>query len=98
MRIGVVRKGATDRLDYDVSFVDWLTTGDIIHEAEASIEQNTDTGPLVIESVAVFNAQRKVKVWLSGGNSGETYMVAVSITTNEGRVKTVCFQVRVTSC
>jgi hypothetical protein len=98
MRIGRVRKGTTDRLDYDVLYGDWLTEADTIFEAEAVIEENTDDSPLVIDSVAVFNDQNKVKVWLSGGLEGETYNIALTVTTDQGRIKTVCFQVRMTSC
>jgi hypothetical protein len=98
MRIGVVRKSAADRLDYDVSFAEWLTKDDEIIEAEASIENNTEADPLVIESAAVFNEHRKVKLWMNGGERGTSYNVNLFVTTAQGRVKKNCFQVRVTGC
>lgn len=98
MRIGSVRKGEDDRLDYDISFVEWLTDGDTIAEVEATIEDNGGETPLAVDSVAAFNDAKKVKVWLSGGTYGTPYTVEVTITTTLGRVKTACFQVRIVNC
>ena len=97
MRIGTVRKGAEDRLDYDVSFAEWLTHEDTLIEAEASVVGGPDEA-LQVESVGVFNDQKAVKVWLNGGTAGASYTVETTITTNQGRIKTVCFRVRVMSC
>jgi len=98
MRIGSVRKGEDDRLDYDISFVEWLTDGDTIAEVEAVIEDNGGEKPLAVDAVSAFNDDQKVKVWLSGGTYGTPYTVDVTITTVLGRIKVACFQVRVTDC
>lgn len=93
MRLGEMRKGPVDRLDYDIRFGEWLTDDDTIVEAEAEAEDG-----LTVDSVAVNNDDQIVKVWLSGGEDGATYEVGVTITTTEGRVKHVCFRVRVNEC
>lgn len=94
MRVGVARKAPGDQLDYDVRFEEWLTDGDTIIEAEAE----ADDDALTVDSVSVNSSDHIVKVWLSGGEDGGAYTVTLTITTDEGRVKEVCFQVRVTGC
>jgi len=99
VRIGSVRKGEDDILDYDLSYVEWLTDGDTIIEAEAVVEApNGGAVPLAIDSVSAFSDDKKVKVWLSGGTYGTPYTVETTITTSLGRVKTTCFQVRIMTC
>lgn len=75
--------------DYDVSFVEYLAarsdTG-ISHTVVA------DDGITVEESAL---ADGVVKVWLSGGTSGVTYKVTVTLTTSGGRIKQAEFQVKV---
>lgn len=82
-------KRPEDRLDYDVDFSRWLSAGDSITGATVAISDGT---------VAIddhdFTATA-VKVWLSGGEDGETAIVTVTITTTQGRTKEVCFRVRV---
>ena len=94
MRVGTVRKGEGDRLDYDIDFADWLTDGDTIAEVEAVIDDNGGETPLAVDAVSAFNDDRKVKVWLSGGTYGTLYTVDMTVTTLLGRIKTVCFKVR----
>ena len=90
--LGTVRKRPDDHLDYDVSFEHWLSSGDTITDATASVEPEG----VAVDSVQIFGAV--VKVWLSGGTAGDSHAVVVTATTSQGRVKEVQFNLRVTEC
>jgi len=90
--LGTVRKRLDDHHDYDVSFARWLSSGDTIPDATASVEPEGVT----VDSVQIFGTV--VKVWLSGGTAGDSHAVVVTATTSQGRVKEVQFNLRVTEC
>lgn len=89
--LGTVRKRPDDTLDYDVEFARWLSDGDSITSATA-----VATAGVSINAVQVFGTV--VKVWIAGGTAGESYAIEVTATTNQGRVKDVKFNLRVTEC
>lgn len=90
--LGVKRKQPGDTLDYDIDFGDWLVEGDSLVAATATASPDG----LVIGDVE--RLPPLVKVWLSGGVDGESYTVTVTVTTADGRVKTVNFNLRVSEC
>lgn len=90
--LGVRIKAPEARRDADVSFDRWLVEGDHIVSANAE----ADSDELDIESVQVFD--EIVKVWISGGLNGRSYTVKVIVTTDQGRIQTACFRVRVSDC
>ena len=87
-----MEKSSTDLLDYEVSFVDWLDDGDEIASATSEISGGT----AIIEQTQVTTS--KVKVWISGGENGESNEVKVTATTTGGRIKTECFRLRIRDC
>lgn len=92
-----LRKKPADQLDYDVEFERWLSDDDSVQSADAVASTvDDDAAPLVVESVQLFGTV--VKVWISGGSAGESYEINVTATTADGRVKEVCFIIRVTEC
>lgn len=95
MRVGVLRKGADDRRDYDIGFDQWLPEGDSLIDVEATIEDAPDAS-LVIDAASVDGTD--AKVWLSGGTENLSYKVEARVTTAQGRIKVACFTVRITSC
>lgn len=90
--IGTVRKRPSDQLDYDIDFGRWLSEGDAIQGASASVEPIG----VSVDSVQAFGVI--VKVWLSGGVSGSSQRVSVMVTTAQGRTKEVSFNLRVAEC
>ena len=84
-------KRPDDRKDYDVDFSRWLTTGDAI---SAVNEVTVAEGSTVAVDDYDFTDD-EVKVWLIEGEIGETAHVTVEVTTTQGRVKEICFKVRV---
>ncbi len=90
--LGTVRKRPDDQLDYDVEFERWLSDGDTITDATAV----ADPEGITVSSTQVFGTV--VKVWLAGGEAGNSHKITVTTTTAQGRVKEVTFNVRVTDC
>lgn len=85
-------KKPTDRLDYDVDFgKHWLTNGDAIDTVDSVTVDTTGT----VAQDGYTHIGTAVKVWLKDGTDGETATVTVTVTTNDGREKTICFKVRV---
>lgn len=89
--LGVKPKKPADRLDYDIDFGPFLDEGDTLTDATATAEDG-----LTIESVQVFD--QIAKVWIVGGEAGQSYRVFLTATTAAGRVKALCFVIRVTGC
>lgn len=83
-------KRPDDRLDYDVDFSRWLTTGDEIESVTVEIN---DGATMQIDDHDFTPSA--VKVWLSGGADGETATITVEATTAQDRVKEICFKIRV---
>jgi hypothetical protein len=83
-------KQPADQLDYDLDFSDWITEGDTITGAVAV---SSVPAELVIQSVSV--SEQIVKVWATGGETGSTYQVTVTVTTDQGRIKELDFKIRV---
>lgn len=94
MILGKYDKQPAEVLDYDIDFTQWLPTTDSIVSAAASLEGTSD-GLLVLGATNVFGNGKKVKQWVSGGTSGQTYQVQIRITTGDGRVKEAEFKVKV---
>lgn len=80
MILGTFEKQPVDVKDYDIDYAQWLTPGDAISSAAVEV----DTAGLLADSV--FTSGDRVKVWLSGGVSGQRYKVTVTASTDDGRV------------
>lgn len=91
MRVGTAIKDPDDTLDYDVDYDRFLPDGDTIQSATATADDG-----ITIESVSVSG--NVVKTWVSGGVSGASYVVTVNATSTGGRIKDVCFTLRVRNC
>lgn len=90
--LGIVEKRPTERKDYDIGFSRWLTSGDLITAATATIAGGTAT----IDAVEWSDTQ--VKIWITGGTAGDTGEVEVTATTLQGRIEVECFRLRVKEC
>ena len=74
-----IPKDPDAELPYDWDWSEWL--GD---DAEiASITVTAETGLDVDDSDIVTPANQVVRVWLSGGDAGESYKVTCRVTTDE---------------
>lgn len=91
--IGLFNKHSIDQRDYDVDFSKWLADSDTITSADATV---LPEGSLTIPSVSISG--QVVKVWTAGGVDGTSYEVKVAVGTSGGRVKEICFKIRVRDC
>lgn len=91
--LGTKQKAPGDVLDYDVPYGDWITADDTITTVTTSVSPE---GELAVNSVQISSPD--VKVWVSGGVSGETYEIKITAGTEAGRVKEECFKIRVKDC
>lgn len=88
--MNIFQKQPADQLDYELDFSEWLSGGDTIAGAVA-VSSTPDE--LMIETVQTFS--QSIKVWVSGGEDGQTYKVTATVTTAQGRVKELDFKIRV---
>lgn len=86
----VREKQPGDLLDFVVRFDRWLPSNDAITTVEAVVD---DPAEVTIDSLQ-YTADT-VTVWLSGGISGKTYKVTVTVATAIGRIKETEFRLRV---
>jgi hypothetical protein len=84
----VMRKRPDEVLDYVFDFAKWLSEGDSITDATATV-----TGNATIDSTQANNTV--ATVWVSGGDAGETVEVTVTITTTGGRTKEATMKLRI---
>lgn len=72
-------KAAAAKLDYSISWADWLPAGDTIDTAVWTADEGvTLSDDSVTGSVAT--------VWIEGGTAGSGYLVTCTVTTDDGRI------------
>jgi hypothetical protein len=90
MLLGTLTKQPGEVLDYDIDYSEWLTSDDNVASATTAVVPDTDL------SVDLININDpRVKLWISGGVSGTTYKVTVTMETQDGRIKEDEFRMRV---
>lgn len=82
--IATFEKQPADVLDYDIDYTTWLPDTDAIASATATV---TPAGGMTVDLTLVIENNTRVKIWVSGGVSGTTYKVEITVTTDDGRVK-----------
>ena len=68
-------------LEYAFDWRDWLAEGETI--STAAVTATSDD--LSVDNVTLFDGSQQVACWVSGGEYGQLYDLACSITTNGGR-------------
>ena len=91
MKLNPMRKGPDETLDYDINFSRWLYDPDAVIDAVTTADDG-----VVIERVQISSPI--VKIWISGGELYRSYDIKTIVTTSEGRVVEVCFNLRITEC
>lgn len=93
-------KQPSERLDYDILGEKWLRAEDeFVEVLEKKIHKESDNpfDPLDLkeEGTVIREDGKRLKVWLSEGVDGETYLVTLKILTKHGLIKEVDFYVNV---
>lgn len=79
------QKQPRDHLDYDLDLSDWLDSEDRIQAVDVTVPEG-------IELTSTGYTENRVKLWISGGESGRSYKFSVLVTTNS-RQKEVDFMI-----
>lgn len=80
MKLGTVTKQPAERFSYTIDYSEALTSGDNITTVTAAVSPEGMT----VDNVGAYDPV--VRFWASGGESGSTHKVTVTVTTDEGRV------------
>ncbi len=92
MSLATLFKSPADVLDYDVSFDEWLTSDDRITGLSAELDGST----AVLDRFDYTD--RTARIWISGGATGDTAQVNLTVMTLQGRTKASCFRLRIKEC
>lgn len=98
--IKTFNKQPSERLDYDILGEKWLRTNDAFVEVlERRITKQDgkeyDEATLKDEGTVISEDGKRLKIWLSGGVDGQSYLVTLRILTKHGLEKEVDFYVNV---
>lgn len=80
MRVGTGRQQPTERLLYSIEYAEVLTDSDTLKQVTATLAP----AGLDIEETALAGSQ--VRFWASGGTSGTSYVVTLTVATWGGRI------------
>lgn len=83
----VFQKQPNDHLDYDIDLSDWLAEGDEVVSVEVEAPEGIEVTQTSIEP-------DRVKLWIDGGTTGNSYKLSPLIHT-QSRVKEVDFIIAV---
>lgn len=83
-----------DVLDHAVAFADWLDTDELTGSPAVVVSAGITLTPAGKPAPAISGDD--VVFWLSGGTTGTTYNVEVTVTTTGGRTRVVDCQITVT--
>lgn len=78
MKVGLATQQPNERLSYSINYVDALKAGDGIKTVTAS----ASPAGLTVDSPSYYGT--RAKFWVSGGVSGVSYKVTVSVETLDG--------------
>lgn len=92
MNLETYTKHPADKLDYDITYAEWLTPGDGVSEDKITVTIDKDQQ---LHAPIVTVANGVIKVWVAGGTNRVTYKVTVVVETDDGRIKQVEFTVKV---
>lgn len=80
MKLGTVTQQPIERFSYTINYAPSLTDGDNVQSATATVSP----AGLTVDNVAVYDP--RVKFWVTGGVSGTTYKVTITMNSADGRV------------
>lgn len=84
-RLGVFQKAPPDIKRYTIDYTPWLDGARIT--AKTFAIDNTTTPPLTVTNSSVDGTGAILSFYVGGGEAGETYVVDVTITTDDTQVK-----------
>lgn len=92
MNVGTRTKGPDDILPYDIDLDRWLDREDRVSSASVLVEDGS------VIATEVVPSSRVVKIWLAGGEAGETNTIRITVHTLAGLTKEFCLHLRISRC
>jgi hypothetical protein len=86
MILGRYRQQPGERRKRGIDYSDFLETGEVITDVEATVTPTTDT-PLVIDGIVIDPDGTEFAYFTSGGEDGISYSVEFAISTNGNQIK-----------
>ena len=80
MKVGIGKQQTSERLLYSVDYVEALAVDDVLQAVVAAVS------PADLTVGAPFIVDTRVRFWVSGGTSGISYRVDLTVTTAVGRI------------
>jgi hypothetical protein len=87
MMIGKQYMQPADREFFDITAEDYLLAGDNVESATVTIDK------VGLACTQIVIDDPRIRMWFEGGIDGETYIVTVTVTTADGRIKQVEFKI-----
>ena len=88
--LGTFTQQPNERLDYDITFDEFLAAGDTLVSASTT----SDVG-ITVDLPIIDGTGRVVKQWISGGTTGTTYKIQIRATSSSGVIKEIEFKIKV---
>lgn len=76
-------KQPAERKRYQITYVNWLDTGEFVSNVVFTIDKVT-IPPLVVDGVQVTPDNLGVQYYISGGVNGQAYVITATLNTNTG--------------
>lgn len=80
MRLGTGKQQPSERLLYSIDYAEALSEGDRPETATATVT------PPGLDVALPFTVDSRVRFWVSGGTSGVSYKVELTVNTVDGRI------------
>lgn len=84
--LGKYFKLPADRKRYTIDYSDWLDAGEFVSTVTFQVIP-LDSGPLVIDGIAVNPSPTGVAFFASAGLAGKTYKAIATMTTSAGQIR-----------
>ena len=85
MRIGKFKKGPADRKRYVADYTDWLDGAELL--TSVTSEGNVPVDAFFIDGFVVNTGGKEIIFYASGGVSGTSYTVSLTVNTSMGQIK-----------
>lgn len=79
MKLGTVTQQPAERLSYTIDYSQFLTDGDNVQTATATVSPDG----LTVDAVSVLDP--RVRFFVDGGTTGVRYKVTINVSTADGR-------------
>lgn len=85
MKLAKFRKSPGDRKRYEVNYEDWLNESELL--TSVTMEGNVEDDAFYVEAFTLTTDKKEVVFYISGGVTGSTYEVGITVATSLSQIK-----------